>query len=931
MKANLERLPVASGRDRVVWLAPGRAGREAALRLAGAAAVCGVAFWPGAPLPGRFLGWMSLAAIALPDLRASVALACFFATFFNNFGALEPGLFLRPVHLVAVCMLVRLARDLQETRMERELEKTLAWCCAPLALIAVLTYLAGATAPDASFAIKGVMKFSFGILLFLELSFALRDRSLARWAMAGFFAGAGLKAMLMLGTLGHVESLFGETLRLNHSLATLSASAAVLAFAGLLTRRGWPVHLLRFSGVLLLLGVAMLSLSRSAWVGWFAGFAATAGMLFLGLSDRALGQKRFLTWALMSAVIGGALAIWAMGENPDLRSRVLELQGLIRPSSLQNTLLVDDQGGFLGQRVHQVSEAMNIVRKNPILGVGFTQKVVSFRSGYLNVLAGSGIAGFLAFLLFAVLYLQLLYDAARREEGRSPALAAVGVQGAVVAWLVASLAENLLFGSWVWVLLALGMGCVFATFRPAELWRLVRHRSQIWGTRFALAAAYVLILDPGMRWSWRVSGWLILTALALLDPTVGLRSLFFLSPFFVHYGVFEVPLGMVPFHIKPLHVAYGVALATLTLRRGSLDLAARGQRLLVPLALFCALAFSSALWSPDPSKTLRTSLNLAALAAIFGTAFVWISDWAVFRRCLNAFLCGMLVRLAVVLFNELLATGFFDEMLPHNHHIALLAVTGSGLAAALFAQERESSWRRAFYVLVCLVAGAAILFSLARAAWLAAAAGFLAFCASSVWLSKRKRMPLGMLAWAPLGLGLLLLAVRLFYWKPEVAARVRSILSLADLDYLRDCVRDRLTGGHAFGVRLRQVLDFLGVFRANWLLGTGFTVTSLGYHGLAYTLLASCGLAGFSLAGWFAWRWVAGVAQAVREVDSFPKALMGLGLLASFLAWLLYSVSETLFLQFDVWVLLTSGAVYAKLAFLDSQRRAGARAERIPS
>lgn len=906
------------------WAFPWPASRLAAARLLAALVLCMLGFWPTSHVAVRTLGWVGIAALALADLRVSVVLVCFFAAFFKNYGALEIGWFLRPLHVVSLCLLVRLARDMGESRLERELAKTLAWCCAPLLLIAVLAYLAGATHSDASYAIKGVVKLCFGIVLLAALSFALRDRENRRWAVGGFLAGAALKAWLMLGTLGQATGVFGESLRLNHSLAILSGASSVLAFAGLSARRSWIALLLRFGGVLLLTSAVALSLSRSAWVGSLVGWGAAAGVLFLGLNGKASGQRRFVTWALLCVGVGWALALWGMHVDEDFRARILGLHGLLQPAALHNTFFVDEGGGFLGERVRQFSQAMDILRKNPVLGIGFSQTVVGFRSLYLTVLAGSGIVGFLAFLLFALLYLQLLYDAARRQEERAVALAAMGIEGAVVAWLVSSLAENLLFEPWAWVLMALGVGCVFAAFQARELWQLVRHRFRIWCLRLTLAAVVLLVLDPGMRWSWRLSGWLAFGVLALVDPNIGLQSLFFLSPFFVHYGVFEVPLAGSPFHVKPLHVAYGLTAVALALRRGTFLPTWRGGRLFVPLLFFSALAVASACWSPEPLKALRSSLNLIALAVMFGTAFAWIRDWGLFRRCLELFLGGVLLRLVVVLANELLGTSFFDELLPHNHHVALLAVTASGLAAALLASERLSYWRRAFYGFVLLISSIAVLLSLARAAWLAASFGFCTFYAGAIVYARRRRSPLGPFVWFPVGLALLALAVRLFYWTPEVASRVRSILSLADIDFLIDCVRDRARGGHVFGVRLRQILDFWGVFRGHWLLGTGFTVRSLGYHGLAYTVLASCGVAGAALAGWFAWRWVRSVAGAVRRAGTVPKGILGLGLLACFVSWALYSLSETLFLQFDVWVLLTSGAVYAKLVLLE---RSSARSQ----
>lgn len=314
------------------------------------------------------------------------------------------------------------------------------------------------------------------VLLLIALCLDLARTTSVRWlafalvlagtanALVGiyqFFGGSGALHLLIndryfraFGTFGQpnpfgafmglmIPIAFGTLIGYGLRAWTRYRSAQTLPVAYVL----WPIFYLICGGVM---SVALImSWSRGAWL----GFGASLLILLVALPRR-------LSSGLIIAVAAGAVlaGLWATGRLP---ASIVERVS----SAFLETFATNDVRGVdinpenyaLVERLAHWQAAVNMATEHPLLGVGFGNYEAAYpgyrlinwkyplghaHNYYLNVLAETGIVGFISYLGMWCTILWLTWRTRQHPDpiGR---LIAAGLLGSWVYLLVHSLTDNL--------------------------------------------------------------------------------------------------------------------------------------------------------------------------------------------------------------------------------------------------------------------------------------------------------------------------------------------------------------------------------------------------------------------------------------------------------------------------------------------------------
>lgn len=234
-------------------------------------------------------------------------------------------------------------------------------------------------------------------------------------------------------------------------------------------REAWQfVPLLALAVVALgaMLAALFFSYSRGAWIAVAAALAATA-LLTLVRSRRAA------VW--LAALVLVVLAVVALGEIQVVPNIVAE-----RFATVSDYLTFDDVRGVrandenfaLVERRAHWQAALGMFEDSPWLGVGFGNYAVAYpdyalprwadplghaHNYYLNVLAETGVVGFVPFIVWCAAAFLIAWRAARRSRGWRAGLLA-GVFGMFVALSIHNFFDNLfVHAMYIHVGLALGL------------------------------------------------------------------------------------------------------------------------------------------------------------------------------------------------------------------------------------------------------------------------------------------------------------------------------------------------------------------------------------------------------------------------------------------------------------------------------------------
>ncbi len=313
-------------------------------------------------------------------------------------------------------------------------------------------------------------KFTLGVLLFFSVVNCVRTRTQARLAFGALILCGGGAALIGLVLYVLQDEV---ALRLLVTLGRIGypTSGRVLRYVeddpdGLERAIGTSVDPNSFGGMLALiiaLSAAQLFAERPVLPRWLLGVAVAVmgGTLLLTFSRAALIgviaaamylatlRYRRLWWAMIGAGVLAMVLLMGLGMAEDFIQRFRE------------GVQFQDQAQQM--RLAEFQNAINIIRRYPLFGIGFGQApeidlVAGVSSIYLTIAERMGLLGLAAFLaLVAAWFVRSIREARRVDEERAAWL--LGTQAGLVAALAVGLADHYFFNIEFSHMVALFWGC----------------------------------------------------------------------------------------------------------------------------------------------------------------------------------------------------------------------------------------------------------------------------------------------------------------------------------------------------------------------------------------------------------------------------------------------------------------------------------------
>lgn len=247
-----------------------------------------------------------------------------------------------------------------------------------------------------------------------------------------FFGGSGADHLLINGRFFRAFGTFGQPNPFGGFLGLLLPVAIMISYAYLL--RIWnewhqqknfrAIHLALFSyyalSAFIMLAGLIASWSRGAWLGFIVSIATMAFCL-----PRKLWQS--ITFSSIAIIIIGIL--WFSGIVPDsIQQRVLSSTEELFSFSDVRGVDITDVNYAIVERLAHWQAAINMLRDNPWLGVGFGNYEVAYEqyrlvnwkfplghahNYYLNVL---GEAGMIGFLFYVTMWISIVWTTWRTRS-----------------------------------------------------------------------------------------------------------------------------------------------------------------------------------------------------------------------------------------------------------------------------------------------------------------------------------------------------------------------------------------------------------------------------------------------------------------------------------------------------------------------------------
>jgi len=300
--------------------------------------------------------------------------------------------------------------------------------------------------------------FQLKIMRFFALYYVIRyfdfDKDFIYKALIGFIAS--LSIISLYAVLQH--NLGRELIpwfykyyqwegRIQPGIGQLALCAAMPCAAMLLWDKIDRVRIIFLGFCLALLTGAMyFSYARSVWIA-------------LGISGIALLWMRSVKVSLVAlAMLVVAVGIFLVLPNTKIGGLLYSLNAPLDPAN--------PRYGSNMERVRMARETVGIVKKRPILGLGFdsyrfyTQSPLKrISSDYLQFLANTGILGLFAYLCFLGVAMKKTIADMRDSDSKGRVIA-VGVFGFLVAFTVCGAFEPMYFGTKTMRLLPLFLGLI---------------------------------------------------------------------------------------------------------------------------------------------------------------------------------------------------------------------------------------------------------------------------------------------------------------------------------------------------------------------------------------------------------------------------------------------------------------------------------------
>lgn len=452
--------------------------------------LCGLATGAAVSFAPFWLAFAALAALLVGvalvrSADAALALVLVVALVLP-FGALPFKIAITPTFLELACIALLgsvvlrvLANPELDLRISALGGALLAW----LGLTLFALVLGAGGRPD-NLTLHNYVKFVLGVLVFFGVLNVVRTRAQLRLAMRVLIVSGALAALIGLGLYALNDA---TALRLLVALGRVGypTEGRVLRYVeddpdGLERAIGTAVDPNSFGGALALLcalTVAQLWARRPLLPRWLLGSVAAllAVCVFLTYSRAALGgllvaliylaivRERRLWWLIGAAALGGAVAYLGFGLGDAFVERVIE------------GIRFQDQANQM--RLAEFRNAIEIIRRYPIFGVGFGQApelglVTGVSSIYLAMGQRIGLTGLALFLGIMLAFFMVTLRALRRLDDERASML-LGVQAGVLTALAVGLLDHYFFNiefahmaALLWGVVGLGMALLRDDLEP---------------------------------------------------------------------------------------------------------------------------------------------------------------------------------------------------------------------------------------------------------------------------------------------------------------------------------------------------------------------------------------------------------------------------------------------------------------------------------
>ncbi len=425
--------------------------------------------------------------------------------------------------------------------------------------------------------------------------------------------------------------------------------------------------------------------------------------------------------------------------------------------------------------------------------------------------------------------------------------------------------------------------------------------------------ALMATLAYGPYWPAAAAGWAFLAFCFFRAPRCGVHAAFFHAAFFQGAGI----LPDLFFTLKHFHLTMFLIL-TMGVLSGNvsfLKMRRPGYRLFWPVGLLLLVSVVGGAMNGMARQGYLLSANMALVLGLMLILAARTLDRPVSAAAACAFfVAGTVVQCTVNFYN--LATGAFVfnlDLVYNNQNATLLAMTVF-YCLALFLGTRH--WLRYSLALTALgVTGGSLLMSLSRTGWLSfllplpvffyLVARFAADSESRMFYVKRLAAGTVILTAAAAAF-FVLFPVDADPVAPGIQnavwARVSHFYQILDPDYWQYTLADVQNFGF-FGIsRLNQLFILRDLMKEHWLIGIGFVKMLTDFHGFYFTLLGAAGVTGVFLFLIFVVKVLGGLEKSLQKYRDRETQLFGAACFCAILAWLISSVTQSMFIHFSVWL-----------------------------
>ncbi len=424
----------------------------------------------------------------------------------------------------------------------------------------------------------------------------------------------------------------------------------------------------------------------------------------------------------------------------------------------------------------------------------------------------------------------------------------------------------------------------------------------------------------------RLISWLLLGFICLRNRKFAVNSVFFFGSFFMSSGFFQNSLVTV----KHFHLALAILFfVSLIQWKQTLDNIKKNWRasfiLIFWIALIAISTFSLLRIGGEFEQNFRTTGNLLLTVLCAWLFFLLIKKedvipglgFLVFGACIRAFLS--------ILFLWQIPGPYLKEAVLYNNHLGFY-FSMALLYFLSFITVIKNRFLKQFLMVAFFFLFYVFLLTGSRTGYVGFFGGLFSFAVIQKWLQKK-----GFPGIVPRTIGLTLSSVFLGsvsvllgagylfpdgYIFPIISSRLWMTLNLFTPNQWKIALADKQNFGFLGYYRLEQFQILSEILKQHPFFGIGLVKRVTDFHSLYLTLLGATGITGLTTFIFFCISWMHKMFHSMVSDDGNSN-LFRMALMSCMVCWLCYSIAETFFLQFNIWIMIVSGIALSKSVLLE--------------